>query len=208
MILTPELVLLLFAFAKQNAIDWSGVSVAIRNGDHKAFQTFYDEYYDAVYRFLVSRGMSHDDAKDLIQKAFLLIWEKRDTIDENKSLRAYLFQIAYTRMLNHINYNTKFSDESPEESNTQSLDPNEELDYSELVGHLRKIISGMPEKRSMVFELCFMKQMTYKEVADAMGLSVKTIENHMAFAFKDVRQALTNVYGDNLLNSNDFSINN
>ncbi|HAC15629.1 MAG TPA: RNA polymerase sigma-70 factor [Bacteroidetes bacterium] len=208
MILTPELVLLFFAFAKQVKIDWSGISVAIRNGDHKAFQIFYGEYYDAVYRFLVSRGMTHDDAKDLIQKAFLLIWEKRETIDETKSLRAYLFQIAYTRMLNHINFNSKFSDESPEESDSQFQDPNLELDYSELVSHLKKIVSAMPEKRSLVFELCFMKQMTYKEVADVMGLSVKTIENHMAFAFKDVRQALTLVYGDNLLKSNDFSIKN
>ena len=56
----------------------------------------------------------------------------------------------------------------------------------------------MPEKRGMVFDLCFMQEFTYKETADALNVSPKTVENHMALAFKDLRTRLTQIYGEDL----------
>lgn len=199
MILSVEPLLLLLAFAKYNDIDPSELSVSIRNGDHKAFKTFYDEHYDGLYRFMVSRGMSRAEAQDLAQKAFVMIWEKRDGIDETKSLRAYLFQIAYSRMLNHVKYQSKFSDEDPPDNDISPKNPDSDVNYSELLKFVKRAIKNMPEKRSQVFESCFMNQFTYKETADAMGVSVKTVENHMTLAFKDLRASLTEVYGEDLL---------
>jgi len=50
-----------------------------------------------------------------------------------------------------------------------------------------------------VFESCFMNQYTYKETAEAMDVSVKTVENHMTLAFKDLRAVLSEIYGDDVL---------
>ena len=199
MILSAELLLLLLAFARYNGMDPAELSVAIRNGDHEAFKALYDEHYDGLYRFMVSRGMSHSEAEDLVQKAFVMIWEKRGGIDETKSLRAYLFQIAYSRMLNHVEYQSKFNDEDPPEDDISPKNPDSDVDYSELLKFVKRAIKNMPEKRGQVFESCFMNQFTYKETADAMDVSVKTVENHMTLAFKDLRQSLTNVYGEDVL---------
>jgi RNA polymerase sigma-70 factor (ECF subfamily) len=199
-----ELLILFLALSKDSSIDDVQLSINIRNGDQKAFKTFYDKHYPGLYRFMISRGMSHDEAEDLIQKAFIMIWEKRDGIDETKSLRAYLFQIAYSRMLNHVEYHSKFRDEDPPDNDISEKSPESDTDYSELLHQIKKIIAGMPEKRALVFELCFMKQFTYKETADAMDVSPKTVENHMALAFKDMRAALKEVYGEEILNRNDF----
>lgn len=199
MILSAEFILLLLAFAKYEGINPAELSVAIRNGDHKAFKTFYDAHYDALYRFMVSRGMSNAEAQDLVQKAFVMIWEKRDGIDETKSLRAYLFQIAYSRMLNHVEYQSKFNDEDPPDDDISPKTPDSDIDYSELLAFVRRAIKNMPEKRGQVFESCFMNQYTYKETAEAMDVSVKTVENHMTLAFKDLRASLTEVYGEDVL---------
>jgi RNA polymerase sigma-70 factor, ECF subfamily len=199
-----ELLILFLALSKDSSIDDVQLSVNIRNGDQKAFKTFYDKHYPGLYRFMMSRGMSHDEAEDLVQKAFIMIWDKRSGIDETKSLRAYLFQIAYTRMLNHVEYHSKFKDQDPPDNDISERNPESDTDYSELLHQINKIIAGMPEKRAMVFELCFMKQFTYKETADAMDVSPKTVENHMALAFKDMRAALKDVYGEEILNRNDF----
>lgn len=195
-----ELLLLLLALSKDSTLDVAELSVNIRNGDQGAFKTFYDRHYPGLYRFMVSRGMSHDEAEDLVQKAFVMIWEKRSGIDENKSLRAYLFQIAYSRMLNHVEYQSKFEDEKPLENEIVNKNPETDTDYSELLKNIKKVIATMPEKRSLVFDLCFMKEFTYKEAADALGVSVKTVENHMGLAFKDMRKALKEIYGEQVLN--------
>lgn len=196
-----EFLLLLLAFSKKPSLDDQQLSNRIKNGNQEAFKHFFDAHYPTLYRFMRSRGMSHDEAEDLVQKAFVMIWEKRNGIDETKSLRAYLFQIAYSRMLNHIEYNSKFKDEDPPDEVSKTEDPDAIADYSELLTQITNIIASMPEKRAMVFELCFMKQFTYKETADVMNVSVKTVENHMALAFKDMRSGLINVYGEDLLNS-------
>lgn len=199
MILSAEFLLLLLAFAKYNGINPSELSAAIRNGDHEAFKTFYDEHYDGLYRFMVSRGMSHAEAEDLVQKAFVMIWEKRNGIDESKSLRAYLFQIAYSRMLNHIEYQSKFNDDDLPEEDSSAHTPETDVNYKELLHVVRKAIRDMPEKRGQVFESCFMRQHTYKETAKAMDVSVKTVENHMTLAFKDLRAMLSETYDEDVL---------
>ncbi len=201
--LFTEVILLLLAFAgKDGSLDGKELSVEIRNGNHHAFRTFYDKHYPGLYRFMVSRGMSHDEAADLVQNAFVMIWERRSDIDENKSLRAFLFQIAYSRMLNHITYQSKFSGDvlpDVQTGETGETDSEKNVYYEELLSNVRKVIAVMPEKRAMVFEFCFMKQFTYKETAEALDVSQKTVENHMALAFRDLRSELVKIYGVDLL---------
>lgn len=199
MILSAEFLLLLLAFAKYNGINPSELSVAIRNGDQDAFRTFYEEHYDGLYRFMVSRGMSHAEAEDLVQKAFVMIWEKRDGIDETKSLRAYLFQIAYSRMLNHVDYQSKFNDDGLPDEDTSVHTPETDVNYRDLLRIVKQAIRNMPEKRGLVFESCFMNQYTYKETAEVMNVSVKTVENHMTLAFKDLRAFLSERYDEEIL---------
>lgn len=196
MIPSIEFLLLIFSITKLDTPNLADLSKAIREGDHDAFKNFYDLNYASLYRFLVRRGILHDEAEDLIQKAFILIWEKRETIDERKSLKAFLYQIAYRQMLNHLEYQSKFNDEDLQDMEMISNNAeDDDIDYPRLLNFIKKIILTMPEKRRMVFELCFMKKFTYKEAADVLEVSIKTIENHMALAFKDLRSAMIKYYG-------------
>lgn len=186
------LVLFALATAPPTKVDEAEIAQKIQGGNHDAFKKFYDHHYEALFRFLVSKNTAPQDAKDLIQKAFIYIWEHRKQIDPQKSLRAYIFQIAYTRMLNHHRDNKKFDiDEAVPEQQT-SHTPEDVTQANELKHLIDQAIEEMPEKRGMVFQLCFIEDFTYKEAAETLEVSPKTIENHMGLALKDMRKYLKN----------------
>ena len=185
-----QLVLLALASSTGEALDGTELAKKIKAGDHQAFQTFFDAHYDALFRFLVSKNTAPEAAKDLIQKAFVYIWEHRQKIDPHKSLRAYIFRIAYTRMLNHHRDNQKFNTDHDFDEQESALTPEDTTRANELYSAIERTIEDMPEKRGTVFRLCFIEDFTYKEAAKSLEISRKTVENHMGLALKDMRKAL------------------
>jgi len=190
--ITPPLLhvlLIQLAFHQSEDLDSLELFTAIKNGDHQAFRKFFECHHKHLYHFLLKRGTPEQAAEDLVQQAFVIIWEKREQIDEHKSLRAYLFQIAYTRMLNYFRDHKKF-DDGAEVSKHENFTPEDELQNTELNQEIEEAINSMPEKRQIVFRLCFLQDFSYKEAAQTLEVSVKTIENHMGLALKDLRKAL------------------
>lgn len=185
-----QLVLLALAFSSKDELDDIALAENIKRGNHKAFETFFNTYYDSIFRFLVSKNTAPEAAKDLIQKAFIYIWEHREKIDPGKSLRAYIFRIAYTRMVNHHRDNHKFNDKDDIPEQQSIITPEDMVRGNELHSAIEEAIEQMPEKRGTVFRLCFMEDLTYKEAADSLNITRKTVENHMGLALKDIREVL------------------
>lgn len=166
------------------------LSKRIKAGNHEAFKRFFDAHFDGLLRFLISRNMPLDAAKDLVQQAFIYIWEHRDNIDPGKSLRAYIFKIAYTRMLNYHRDNQKFNNDETIPEREIGLTPEDISRSRDLEDAIDRAVDAMPKKRGMVFRLCFIQDFTYKEAAQVLDVSRKTVENHMGLAFKDIRKSL------------------
>ncbi|MEO9885131.1 RNA polymerase sigma-70 factor [Balneola sp. EhC07] len=185
-----QLILLLASVDSDELTD-PELAIKIKNGNHEAFKKFFDRYNAFLLNYLMKRGTAKEAAKDLVQQAFVMIWEKRDEIDETKSLRAFLFRIGYTRMLNLFRDHSKFDEEADPEENTSHEEPEDEDNKrAELNSAIEQAISAMPEKRQEVFRLCFIQEFTYKEAAQVLDVSVKTVENHMGLALKDMRESL------------------
>ncbi|TNE70180.1 RNA polymerase sigma-70 factor [bacterium] len=167
------------------------LALRIRLGDHEAFRAFFDGVHAEVYRFLTAKSIREETAEDIIQQAFIWIWEHRSEIDPEKSLRAYLFRIAYTRFLNHVR-DTKKMDEDATFDLIESDTPHADGDVinNELKTAIDKAIASMPEKRRMVFELCYLQELSYKETSEMLEMSIKTVENHMGLALKQLRELL------------------
>lgn len=185
-----ELILLALAVSRLSMEERSELARAIKNGDHSAFKTFYESHHAELLRYLLGKGISKETAKDLIQKAFIYIWEHRQKIDPSKSLRAYLFRIGYTRMLNHIRDHDKYDHTNEFSSLETNNSPDAEIKAKELQKAIDTAIENMPDKRGLVFEMCFLQEFTYRETADTLDISIKTVENHMGLALKDIRLAL------------------
>lgn len=183
--------ILMMATGDSSAMNDSQLATLIRDGDHKAFEVFFNRHHESLYYMLLGRGVNPETADDIIQRAFIKIWEKRSQIDPDKSLRAYLFRIGYTRALNHFRDMSKFDPDGLEDKTIESSQNTEnEAEMTLLLQTVHKAVSKLPEKRRAVFELCFMQGMSYKEAAEALEVSVKTVENQMGHAFKQIRKEL------------------
>ncbi|MEM1128380.1 MAG: sigma-70 family RNA polymerase sigma factor [Bacteroidota bacterium] len=182
--------LIVLAFAATPDVDDAALAQAIREGDHRAFRVFFDRYHAALLGYLGRRKVPPAAAEDLVQKAFIYIWTHRADIDPEKSLRAYLFRIAYTRALNHFRDTAKFDRDAELSTLPLTTNVGDAAEQALLQEALDAAIAALPERRRAVFELCFLQELTYKEAAAALEVSVKTVENQMGYAFKALRQAL------------------
>jgi RNA polymerase sigma-70 factor, ECF subfamily len=187
--LLPDL-LLLFALSIRNDDEDRKLAALIREGDQAAFKRFFEKHQAPLLSFLMSKGMDKQSAEDMLQQAFLTIWDKRAELKANRSIRSFLFTIAYNRMLNHFRNQKKNEPEYAFELAGTGQNPAELAETSEAMQAMQAALEIMPEKRRMVFELCYLQEFTYHEAAEALNITRKTVENHMALALKDLRKAL------------------
>jgi RNA polymerase sigma-70 factor (ECF subfamily) len=195
--LFTELILLFAMSAPMPDDEGAELAARIRDGDQQAFRSFFELHQHALMRFLLSRRVNREQAEDLIQQAFLTIWDKRAQIDTSKSLRSFLFTVAYNSMLNRIRDNREevagSTGRLPEESDFHT--PEDDAMNSEAMKAMHGRLAVMPEKRRAVFELCYLQELSHREVAEIMDISTKTIENHMSIALRELREALKRYMG-------------
>ncbi len=185
---------LLLLLARQGAVgvlDDAELARRIRNGDQQAFRMFFERYHAFLLHYLERMGVAPEVAEDLVQQAFLAIWERRTQIDPNRSLRAFLFRIGHNRALNHFRDTRRLnSDEALLELSDPAPGADRQTDAALLRARLEEAIARLPERRRAVFELCFLQDLTYREAAEVLGISPKTVENQMTQALRQLRTAL------------------
>lgn len=188
----PELLLVVLALRAGADVDDAALAQRIHDGDHAAFRTFFDRHHGTLLAYLRRRGVPPEVAEDLVQHAFVYIWEHRGGIDPRRSLRAYLFRIGSTRALNHFRDTARFASDPPLDAVTpaEGEDPDAAVRHRELLQSLHEAVQALPERRRAVFELCFMQDLTYREAAQVLDISIKTVENQMGHAFKALRERL------------------
>lgn len=186
-----DLILLVLAFAASSEPDDRALAAAIAGGDHAAFKLFFDRNHLELARYLQRRGLSEAETADILQQAFLTIWEKRAGINPELPLRGYLFRIGLSRAYNRFRDTAKFVWDATDFELVAGKDT-DATTRRELLQALHTAIGSLPEKRRQVFELCYLQEMSYREVAAALEVSIKTVENHMTLALKDLREKLKN----------------
>ena len=179
--------LILLALRVNSITEDTELLTQIRSGNHNAFKKFFDIHHPYLYYFLLKKGISEQYAEDLVQQAFILVWENRKQINPHKSLRAYLYKIAYNRMLNIFRDHSKFDDQADTSETKGSDIADSNIENKELAMAIEMAIKSMPEKRQTVFRLCFIQGFTYNDAAEVLEISAKTIENHIGLALKELR---------------------
>lgn len=184
------LLVILLALRDMDPGEEKELLLQIREGNHQAFEQFFKQYHSYLYHYLMKRGVGEQQAEDLVQQAFVMVWEKRNDLDPEGNLRAFLFRIAYTRMLNVFRDSGKFdrSDAIPEINSEINAD--QPIENEQLKDAIDNAVSSLPGKRQDVFRLCYLQQFTYRQAGDILGISEKTVENHMGLALKDLRAKL------------------
>jgi RNA polymerase sigma-70 factor (ECF subfamily) len=144
------------------------------------------------------------DAEDIIQDCFLKVWEKRASIDVEKSIESYLFVILRNHCLNYLKDKRVKGEMVREETlNINELQYLYQLDLAEreeksleeqLIIAFQNCVETLPRKTGLVFRLCKIEGMKQKEVADELDISLKAVEKHIAAAKQKMIKQLSKQY--------------
>lgn len=159
----------------------------------KGFEEIFHEHYAHLCAYAFKYVEDKDAAEELVQDVFFKLWVKRDEIDIQSSLKSYLFRAvrnASLNLLSHIKVREdyKYANELQRDSDEQKDD--DVLVGTELEQKIRSSISKMPEQRQKIFIMSRYEDLKYREIADQLGISIKTVESQMSKALKYLRVEL------------------
>lgn len=158
------------------------------------FHQFYPFLCNTVYRILKDKAI----AEDLAQDTFFKFWEKRATINIQTSLKAYLRRMAVNEALYYIRKNKKFQKDAevePGDLGVATETVEQTLLHQELEEKIAAAVQTLPPRCQEVFRLSRFEDLSYKEIAAKLEISIKTVENQMGKALKILRAALRDYIG-------------
>ncbi len=162
--------------------------------DTQAYKQLFLLFYPSLVSFAVSIIKSKESAEEIVSDVFVKIWEKRHQLDKVENLSYYLFTAVKNKCLNglHDQKNRAGIDINDTDIEFRSLyhDPEQKLISAEMINQIQKAIQDLPPRCRLIFKLVKEEGLKYKEVAELLQLSVKTIENQMSLAFKKIGTAI------------------
>ena len=155
------------------------------------FKQLYDEYFDAIRRYLYYRSNDSELSTDIAQEVFMKVWEKQIKYEPNRT-KSLLYKIAGDMFVSQVRKNKvadKYCDTIDLEFKTDQS-PDEKLEYEELKQHYERTLAGLSEKQRTVFLMSRLEEMTYNEIAQRLELSIKAVEKRMSLALTELRKAI------------------
>jgi len=156
---------------------------------HK-FRLVFEEYYNTLCNYAYAFIRDKDTCEDIVQEIFLRIWEKKRDIVLSVSIRYYLFTAVRNNCLTYLKLEKKAARVSVENEDLLveipelEKDPDQASDY---LSQVTKAIALLPPKCKDVFLMSRFNNYSYKEIAEILGISVKTVENQIGKALKILR---------------------
>jgi len=160
-----------------------------------AFDMLYFKYSKRLYKFAYSILKSAEESENIVQDVFLSLWENRNKVERDSSVKYYVFTIAYNSAISIIRKKARESQFIEYLKSLQDLNHepvNIELEYHELTEKLEDIINHLPDRQKSVYLLHNIEGLKYSEIAVRLNISVNTIENHMSRAYKTIRKKMGN----------------
>lgn len=164
---------------------------AVQRGDQKAFDTLFRRYYPMLCAY-GQRFVELEDAEEIVEDSLLWIWENRETLVIESSLNSYLFKMVYRRALNRIAHidATQRADTCFYEEMQEMLQDTDYYQIEELTKRIEDAVAALPESYREAFVMHRFRDMSYKEIAETLGVSPKTIDYRIQQALKQLRTDL------------------
>ena len=164
--------------------------VQIANDNPKAFQLFFDYTYTTIFRYISYFIDDRELCKDVISDIYLYLWQNRKKLPEMQQYENYLFICARNQSLQYIKEACRYQKVRLEDADMSFLcdktNPEQKALDDELKDIIELAINSLPPRCRLIFFMVREENMTYKEVAEALSLSHRTVHAQMCIAIKKV----------------------
>ncbi len=166
---------------------------ALRDGNHLAFEELFNNCYESLCRYAYSILKDMDEAEDVVQKSFFILWDQHKNLNIQSTINSYLYRIVHNESLNAIHQTKNHQEHNLKYLLLTNKDMNntiENIESSDLQKSIDKAFTLLPPQCRRVFEMSRVEQLTYSEIAKELNISTNTVENHISKALKLFRSEL------------------
>ena len=168
----------------------------LMRGDKKSFDGLYNYYYPKLYTFSKSFLKVEDDINDILQETFIKLWDNRHNIKNVETFNSWIFTVTKNAVVSFFRTKIKdrdFEGRVKQMATSERLVFNSDLEYEDLKERVEQIIDQLPEKRRKIFKLSREEALSYRDIAERMDISIKTVEDHMLYSLRFLRKRLKDV---------------
>lgn len=158
---------------------------------YNSFTILYGQQYERLFRFALHFVPDHEDCEDILADVFVSIWENWDSLKKIDNLNSYLFTAIKNRCLKFLNKRNYFEEYIEDLHIHLSIDhttPEALLDSNEIIGIIEDALNQLPQRCKLIFLMLKEDNLKYKEVADILGISEKTVQAQQIIAKKKLTE--------------------
>lgn len=169
--------------------------------DQQAFKQFYQACFFRMYQFAYSYVRTKESAEEVVNDVFMSLWQKRTTLDTITNIQVYLYVAVKNSSLNYLRKNNLPAPVSIDNLDVHHLrfstSPETILITRELRQRIQEAIEQLPPRSRLIFKLVKQDGLSYKETADILEISVKTVDAQLYLALKKLSHLLLPVWQEN-----------
>jgi len=169
--------------------------ISLQHASSDAFRQLFDLYSQKLYHFALSYLKSDAEAEEIVQEVFLKIWENRASLKSDKSLKSYLFTIAFNAIKKKFNKKIredKYRYDLIEWLSQEKPELESRIEYEALLEKLDVLIDQFPEKRKKIFLSRKKEGKSIEEIAAEMDISPKTVKNQITEGMNSLKKSFCN----------------
>jgi RNA polymerase sigma-70 factor (ECF subfamily) len=172
----------------------ASLQIKVKNNDVAAFEKIFREYYAPLCMYAMQFVGDQDVAEEIVQDFFYRYWKNRQKMSIRFSLKSYLYQAVRNSSLKYLRHEAvkqKYAD-TMNQTDRSSFP---EYGEKELQAFIDGVLESLPDRCSKIFRMNRFEDLTYKEIAEKLSVSVKTVEADMGKALKAFRNKLSEYQG-------------
>jgi RNA polymerase sigma-70 factor (ECF subfamily) len=168
--------------------------IKIREGDIKTFEQIFRLYYPSLCLYAYGITGRKDAAEEIVQELFYTLWKNRESLQIVRSLKIYLYGAVQNQSIKYCEHNNVRERHRQyvlsTETEMSTSDPQKLIEYQELKEVINRTLKKLSDRRCRIFKMHHTYGLKYKEIAEELSLSLKTIEAEMTTTYRTLREEI------------------
>lgn len=169
------------------------IGTLLAQRDETAFEQVFKTHFKRLHAYAFTILRDEVEAEEMVQQVFFRLWERNENLSLTGSVSAYLYRAVHNESLNYIKHQKVRSNHQLHIAYSMKNEvehPAKKVMAGELEKKIHSALNELPEQCRTIFQMSRFDELKYREIADKLGISVKTVENQMGKALKLLREKL------------------